>query len=174
MKNSMVDTLIILKSDATICSVNQALLDLLGYSADELIGKSVGMIFLEGENPFDAANISKLIQEGLIKNCDINYKAKNGEKIPVCFFSSGVRNREGSLIGIVCIARDMRGILGIISDEISYCPAVIISDKRHVGITVVMRIIVFNNGISHTADIHSGRRASINHVPSYRAAPYIS
>ena len=110
---SMIDTLIVVDSDARIKTINKATTELLGYTEDELIGKPVGMIFAEEEEeemPFKGTRMKKLIEEGSIRNYDMTYKTKSGEKIPVTFSGSVMRDKEGELIGIVGIARDMREI----------------------------------------------------------------
>ncbi|MCG2661404.1 MAG: PAS domain S-box protein [Kiritimatiellae bacterium] len=113
---SMIDTLIVVDPDVKIKTINQATSDLLGYSEDELIGKSVATIFAEEEEeeeeeekmPFKGTGLKKLIDEGSIRDYDVTYRTKSGEKIPVSFSGSVMRDKEGELVGIVGIARDMR------------------------------------------------------------------
>jgi PAS domain S-box-containing protein len=88
---SMVDTLIVVNPDATIRTVNQAILDLLGYTEQELIGKPIGRILAEEEEEealFKGTRLDKLIQEGAVKDYELTYRTKGGERIPVSFSGS--------------------------------------------------------------------------------------
>ncbi|MDA3792403.1 MAG: PAS domain S-box protein, partial [Elusimicrobia bacterium] len=110
---SMVDTLIVVNSEAMIKTVNQATQDLLGYKKDELIGKPVGIIFAEEEEEeedtlFKGTRWEKLLKEGSVRDYDMVYRTKNGKKIPVSLSGSVMRDKEENLVGIVGIARDIR------------------------------------------------------------------
>ena len=67
---SMVDTLIVVNPDATIKTVNQATLNLLGYEENELIGKPVSMIF-EEEVVFPG--LEDLIKKESVRNVEKTY-----------------------------------------------------------------------------------------------------
>ncbi|MBU4273897.1 MAG: PAS domain S-box protein [Planctomycetes bacterium] len=120
---SLVDTLILVDPEANIKTVNSETCKLLGYSEDELIGNPVSMIFAEEEEEeeevsiFKGTRLTELIKEGSIRNCDMTYKTKSGEEIPVSFSGSAMRDKEGELIGIVGIARDMREIKRLMQKE---------------------------------------------------------
>ena len=118
---SMVDTLIVVNPDAKIETINPAIVELLGYKENELIGKPVATIFAEEEEeeedtPFRGTRLKKLIEEGSIRDYELTYKTKSGEKIPVSFSGSVMRDEQGKLVGIVGVARDMRQTLKLISD----------------------------------------------------------
>lgn len=114
--STMIDSLVLVDYDAKILAVNKATEELLGYKKEELINQPVGMILAEEEVLFKGTKLEKLIREGTIKDYDITYKTKSGEKIPVSFSGSVMRNKEEELIGIVGIARDMREIKKLITD----------------------------------------------------------
>ncbi|HCJ65902.1 MAG TPA: hypothetical protein DHV62_00895 [Elusimicrobia bacterium] len=103
----MIDSLIVINPDATIRTINRATVELLGYEEKELIGKLVGIIFAE---EFKDTKLRKLIQQGVIRNYEMKYRTKEGESIPVSFSGSVMRDKGGSLVGIVGIAVDMREI----------------------------------------------------------------
>ena len=109
---SMIDTLIVVNPDATIRTINRPIEMLLGYKEEELIGKPVGMIFEEEEVVvvFKGTRLKKLIEEGSVRDYDMTYKTRSGERIPVSFSGSVMRDKEGELVGIVGIAHDMREI----------------------------------------------------------------
>ena len=118
--HSMIDTLVVIEPDGNIRTVNQATLDLLGYEEEELTGKLVTTIFAEEEEEvsvFKGTKLTKLIEEGSIHDYDMTYLTITGEEIPVSFSGSVMRDKDGELIGIVGIARDMREIKRLMQKE---------------------------------------------------------
>ncbi|MEW6557887.1 MAG: ATP-binding protein, partial [Elusimicrobiota bacterium] len=115
---SMIDTLIVTDAKGKIKTVNQATLNLLGYEEEEIIGKPAGILFAE-ELLFKGTKWEKLLKEGSARDYQITYKTKTGEKIPVSFSGSIMRDKEGELIGIVGIAHDMRQIIALQEKEIT-------------------------------------------------------
>ncbi len=105
---SIMDSLIVVDPDGRIRAVNRATEELLGYKKGELIGKPVGMLF--EEEFFEDSHLQKLIGKSSVRNYETTYLTKGGKTIPVSFSGSAVRNTEGKLVGVVCIARDMREI----------------------------------------------------------------
>lgn len=90
---SMTDMLVVSDEASRISKVNEACEELLGYSADELEGKSVDEILLS--YPEDCED------EGVLLS-------KNGEKVPASVKISDISDKSGKLIGRLIIARDMR------------------------------------------------------------------
>jgi PAS domain S-box-containing protein len=103
--------------DTLIETVNQATLALLGYKEGELIGKPIATIFAEEVTLFKGTEMKKLLKEGSIRNYETNYKTKSGEKVPIRFFGSVMKDKDENLIGIVGIAHDMREIMSFIQKE---------------------------------------------------------
>lgn len=102
---SMLNPLMVVDFEGTIKVVNQATLDLLGYTEAELIGKPVGMVFRwKGKDAPKKTRLQELTKEGFIRD----YKAKSGENIPVGLYTAIMRERNGKFLGYVCVARDMR------------------------------------------------------------------
>lgn len=121
--SSMIDTLIVVNPDATIKNLNRATCDLLDYAEEELIGEDVSLIFSEdkgegGEQEivFKPAGLKELIKEGYVRDIALRYKTKNGEKIPVSFSGSVMRDENGRLLGVVGVARDMRQTRELIAE----------------------------------------------------------
>ncbi|MBN2119875.1 MAG: PAS domain S-box protein [Candidatus Omnitrophica bacterium] len=104
---SMLDSVIIVSPEGRIVRVNPATVDLLGYREIELIGKGLAIIFLDGKMPFEGKRLKALIKEGKLGNYETYYQAKNGKKIPVLFSGSVMKDIYGSVICIVCTARDI-------------------------------------------------------------------
>lgn len=113
---SMIDTLVIFDSQEKIKMVNRATLDLLQYRKEELIGKPVSILFAEGEPFFKKEKLAELIERGKIRNFDTTYLTKSGEKIPVSFSGSIMRNEQGEIEGIVGVAKDIRKTQKLISE----------------------------------------------------------
>lgn len=106
------DSLIVLDLEGIIKTVNQATEKLLGYEEKELVGKSSGILFgVEGECVIFTSDRNKaLIEKYPIHNYSMNYRAKNGEMIPVSFNGAIMKNKQGKVVGMVGMARDMREI----------------------------------------------------------------
>lgn len=62
-----------------------------------------GRIFSEGA-------MEALNRLGLVRDLEMYYKTKHGEKIPVSFSGSVIKDKEGGFVAIVIVARDMREI----------------------------------------------------------------
>ncbi len=122
--SSMIDTLIVINPDGAVRSVNKATCDLLGYTEDELVGKDVSLIFSEEEEEeeeeeealFKGKRLRRLIEEGSVHDFDMTYKAKSGEKIPVSFSGSVMRDKDDKLVGVIGVAHDMRQIRKMVTD----------------------------------------------------------
>ena len=92
-----------------------------------LIGKPVASIFASAEVEGFAGNgMKKLIEKGSLRDYEMTYKTRSGEKIPVSFSGSVMRNKDGELVGVVGIARDMREIKRLMREERR-------SEERRVG-----------------------------------------
>ncbi|MBF0396381.1 MAG: PAS domain S-box protein [Desulfobacterales bacterium] len=106
---SMLDVLIVTDSNGKITMVNRAALEFLEYAENELIGMDVFNIW---ENNDDTDNfkefVNKLKENKLVKNYDMSYRTKSGEKIPVNFSGSVILDIKNQIFAIVTIARDMR------------------------------------------------------------------
>ena len=96
---SMHDILIVVDHNAKIAMVNRAATDLLGYAQDELIGTPFWGILAE--------DLSGVVNDIMIGNVEKAYLAKDGRKIPVSVSGSVIRDRDGRIQGIVCVAQDV-------------------------------------------------------------------
>jgi PAS domain S-box-containing protein len=122
---SMVDALIVVNPDGTIRRVNHAILDLLGYSEDELMGKPLGM--LAGDVQSNNRIFETLAKKVIVKDYDMDLQTKSSETVPVSLSCSMMLDCEhrlaplscpdyqkkkshckDSVTGTVIIARDMR------------------------------------------------------------------
>ncbi len=111
---SMTESLIVLSPEGNIETVNAATCALLGYEEKEIIGQPVGKIVAEEEEEeeeeevlFKGSGIEDLIKKGSIRNVEKTYLSKDGTKIPVLFSGSVMRDDDGKIQGIVCLAQDI-------------------------------------------------------------------
>ncbi len=109
----MGEALLVLSPQGVIREVNPAASDMLGYPRDELIGMPVGDVF-EEEGPEQAGAfmgtwLEALIRTGALRDIDAAFIAKNGERLPILFSRTAVRDAEGAIQDIICIAKNMRG-----------------------------------------------------------------
>jgi PAS domain S-box-containing protein len=102
---SMNDTLVIVGEDGEIKRVNRATLDLLGYELEEILGQPFDMI-VEGEAE-GSATVRDLLDKGNPGNVEKSYLTRDGRSIPMAFSGSVMRDEEGRLQGVVCVARDI-------------------------------------------------------------------
>lgn len=105
---SMMDALIVLAPDATIQTFNFATLLLLEYDDEkDLLDKPVEILLAENDflNEFGSGKAS--IINSFIGRKETTLLTKNGREIPVTFSASIMRDREGEIQGIVCLAQDI-------------------------------------------------------------------
>ena len=101
MLETMVNSLIVLDKNQTIVKINQATLRYLGYAESELVAQPFTKICAQIEV------INNLEKKEVIQNLQVSYAKKNGGQIPVTFSSSLMRDEDGQIQGIVCIAEDL-------------------------------------------------------------------
>lgn len=99
------DAIYISGIDGELQSVNQAALDLFGYTKQEMIGMNVNSLYI---NPDDRARFMNTIEKiGSVSNYEVKLKKKLGEEID-CFFSTTLRrDAEGKTLGYQGIIRDV-------------------------------------------------------------------
>lgn len=102
---TMSDSLLLVTPEGKIETVNPATLNLLGYKEDELVDQPVEILFT-GEL-FKGTVFDDLIKKETIQNVEKTFLSKDGRKIPVLFSSTIMRDDEGRVEGIVCVAADL-------------------------------------------------------------------
>lgn len=114
---TMSDSLILVDPAGQILEVNQATLELLGFSKPEVIGQPVTFLFSESTPGFKKFDLGKLFQENAPKELLISLRTKNGKGIPVSFSGALMRDQEDNVIGVIVIARDLRELLRLQEKE---------------------------------------------------------
>jgi PAS domain S-box-containing protein len=97
------DAIIGERLDGTITSWNQGAERLYGYSAEEIIGKSISTLIPEER----AHEISRLMAGERIEHFETLRRHKDGRLLDVSLTISAIRDAKGQLIGTSKIARDI-------------------------------------------------------------------
>ncbi|MGB2987642.1 MAG: PAS domain S-box protein [Phycisphaerae bacterium] len=144
---SMIDMLVVVAPDGTIRTVNEATCSVLGYPEEELIAQPASLLFSEEEEeeeeeeedtaqlivsqealPFKRTVLRRLVKDGAISSIERTFCAKSGHTIPVLMSGSVMRDNDGTIRGIVCVAQD-------ITERKRAEEAVRESEERHRAIT---------------------------------------
>ncbi len=112
---SMNDALFIFDLKGNIMDVNKAALELLGYERSELISAPADAFFETTGLFLENLQYERLRRHGLIKDIDMTWKTKQGERIPV-YFSMSFLYEDENLKAVIGVARDMRDIKKLIQD----------------------------------------------------------
>ncbi len=105
--DSLSDAVFVVDEEATILSVNRAMVRMLGYSEEELLDRPLESIIDEEQTIFMAG---WTLDEHGLKDQSLTWLTKSGEKIPVSLTTSPLRPRTGSFSGFVGVARDTRTV----------------------------------------------------------------
>jgi len=104
--NSIADVLFVLDTDLKIIRLNQAAIDLTGFSKDELIGHSIKMLRNDTEF-FNDQDVEELQAKSCVSGIETFWQAKDSRIIPILFSASIIHDSKGEASGIVCVAQDI-------------------------------------------------------------------
>lgn len=103
---SISEMLIVCEADGTIASVNGATSRTLGYSEDELVGRSIASI--TATFSFDDLRILAHSGTAHIESpTDLSMQTKSGDPVPVMVSASALASADGRPGGLVCVAQDL-------------------------------------------------------------------
>ena len=107
----LLDGIVLVSMDGEVVYVNRAFEKMLGYKADELVGKSaLELPTYRGkkENSNRAAEILKqVIDRGFADSIDMDALTKDGKKIPLSFTASLIKDASGKPRTFVAVVRDI-------------------------------------------------------------------
>jgi PAS domain S-box-containing protein len=103
--STMNDCLILLDTKGTIQLANEACLDILGYSENQLKGKPLTTLLPHGQ--LQNKHLREMINGKEFKNFYLTLRAKNGAQISASLSTSVLQDEEANIAGIVWIARDI-------------------------------------------------------------------
>jgi PAS domain S-box-containing protein len=116
----MGEALLVLDPGGTITDTNPAAWRMLGYTADDLRGMSIGDVFEEEGDAeagaFMGTWLEALIRTGALSRIDARFIARDGRRVPILFSRTAVKDADGQISNIICIAKDMTGYVRIDAD----------------------------------------------------------
>ncbi len=113
----MGEALLVLNPEGVIKTANPAACRMLGYTEAELIGLSIGDVFEEEADEeagaFMGTWLEALIRTGALAKIEARFIAQNGKRVPILFSRTAVKDAEGAITDIICIAKDMSGYVRV-------------------------------------------------------------
>jgi len=101
---SMTGALILLTPEGRMMNMNRAVLSLLGYERNDLIGRSFELICPreDGDSPLPTEG-----DETGHRVSERSFRRRDGTTVPVSFSAADLRHAEGTMQGYVCVAQDL-------------------------------------------------------------------
>jgi len=99
------DPLVTITPDGTISDVNEATIQVTGFSRSELIGTDFSDYFTEPEKA--KAGYEKVFRDGAATDYALEIRHKNGQVTPVLYNAAVYRDALGKVMGVVASARDI-------------------------------------------------------------------
>jgi len=110
---NMGEALLLLDPEGRIKSANPAACRMLDYSETDLIGMAIGDVFEEEEteqaNAFMGIWLEALIRTGTISSIGARFITKDQCRVPILFSRTAIKDENGGITDIICIAKDMTG-----------------------------------------------------------------
>lgn len=108
---NMSEALFVIDTDKRIEKINDAAVELLGYTREELQRQAVEIIYADvSQNPFVQSDCANMLVNNELRNNETQFIAKDGKVIDVSENWSVLKDGEGNVIGYVCTARDITEI----------------------------------------------------------------
>jgi PAS domain S-box-containing protein len=104
---SMVDTLVVVDTDANIVTVNRATIERLGYPEKQLIGQPASLICIDEGYQLTGSRLNHLLGNQTQQDHELHYRTSDGDLIPISFSGSPIRDNTGEIVGYVCIGKDI-------------------------------------------------------------------
>jgi PAS domain S-box-containing protein len=117
----MGEALLVLTPEGEIKITNPAACRMLGYSEADLLGLSIGDVFEEeGDEEagaFMGTWLEALIRTGALAKIDARFIASDGRRVPILFSRTAIKDTDGAITDIICIAKDMSGYVRIENND---------------------------------------------------------
>ena len=94
-------------SDGIVRSWNRGAQQMFGYSADEIIGKSINILAPPGREPETTGILDELRRGGRVQNYETKRRAKDGRVFELSLTASPLLDANGTVIGASSVARDI-------------------------------------------------------------------
>src|SRR5213594_2432340 len=102
--------------EGKILQANDAVSELLGFRADELLEQSLSRFISPEEKREFTAALREVVARGVTRNARLNPGSASGEVIPTTLNASALRDPEEKVIGAIGILRDMREYEQVVRD----------------------------------------------------------
>ena len=110
---NMGEALLLLDPEGRIKSANPTACRMLDYSEADLVGMAIGDVFEEEEteqaNAFMGIWLEALIRTGTISSIGARFITKDQRRVPILFSRTAIKDEDGEITDIICIAKDMTG-----------------------------------------------------------------
>ena len=93
--------------DGIVRSWNRGAQQMFGYSADEIIGKSINILAPPGREPETTGILDELRRGGRVQNYETKRRAKDGRVFELSLTASPLLDANGTVIGASSVARDI-------------------------------------------------------------------
>lgn len=101
------EAILITNTKGLIVDVNNALLEMTGYSKETLIGQHAGRLYLKEHSENDVSVIAQSVQKNGVWRGETNFLSKHKDPIPVILSVSTLRDSEGVSQGYVSVFSDI-------------------------------------------------------------------
>ena len=122
----MGEALLVLDPKGVIKTANPTACRMLDYTEEDLLGLAIGDVFEEeGDEEagaFMGTWLEALIRTGALAKIEARFIAKDGTRVPILFARTALKDADGTITDIICIAKDMSGYIRI-DDETGYTRA---------------------------------------------------
>lgn len=109
----MGEALLVLNPEGEIKSANPAACRMLQYPLADLLGLAIGDVFEEegdeAAGAFMGTWLEALIRTGALAKIEARFIAQDGRRVPILFSRTAVKDSDGRITDIICIAKDMTG-----------------------------------------------------------------
>jgi len=113
----MGEALLVLDPKGVIKAANPTACRMLDYSEEDLLGLPIGDVFEEeGDEEagaFMGTWLEALIRTGALAKIEARFIAKDGTRVPILFSRTALKDADGKITDIICIAKDMSGYIRI-------------------------------------------------------------
>ncbi len=99
------DIIIATDEHANISAINRTAIELLGYKKEDLLGKSIDILFAEKKNFFKGIDFEKLLREGPVSNYPLTCITNKGNRIKTTWSGAPILDKEKVAKGVVGIGR---------------------------------------------------------------------
>lgn len=114
---AMVDAVLGIDPEGRVTLCNSGATHLTGFSRDELIGKPIATLLMDGPDGLRTVVRRRIEHGNILRREESLLVTKAGARIPVSVTGSPVLDADGQLQGIVLVARDVREMRQLLAEK---------------------------------------------------------